>query len=358
MSLDASILARRGPFTLQAEFSLEPGTLAAVIGPNGSGKSTLAEALAGLLPIESGRITLNGRTLDDGRAPLPACARRVGFMFQDLLLFAHMSALDNAAFGPRCGGVSRAESRRRAMHWLDRLGVGDLADRKPGGLSGGQAQRVALARALAAEPELLILDEPLSALDVRTRPATRRLLAGVLADFPGVKLIITHDPIEAMALGERLLVFESGRLVQQGTPDEIRRSPRADYAASLVGVNLFRGTLEAGEGRVFVVLDGGGRLSIPDGGLRPGGEVFATVHPHSVILSIDKPASSARNTLPGVVSGIDSIDGRVRVHLDADPGRVRITAEITPNAAAELDIKPGSRLWASFKATDIGVYPR
>ena len=356
MSLDASILARRSSFTLQAEFALEPGTLAVAVGPNGSGKSTLAEALAGLLPIESGRVVLNGRTLDDGRQHLPACARRVGFMFQDLLLFAHMSALDNAAFGPRSTGVSRGEARRRGRHWLDRLGVGDLADRKPGGLSGGQAQRVALARALATEPELLILDEPLSALDARTRAETRRLLVGVLADFPGVKLVITHDPVEAMALGERLLVFESGRLVQQGTPDEIRRRPRADYAASLVGVNLFRGTLEAGEGRVFVVLDSGGRLSIPGDGLRPGEAVFATVHPHSVILSIEKPSTSARNALHGVVSGTDAIDGRVRVHLDAGP--VRITAEITPNAAAELDIKPGSRLWASFKATDIGVYPR
>ncbi len=356
MTLDASILARRGPFTLDAAFTLEPGTLAVAVGPNGSGKSTLAEALAGLLPIESGRITLNGRTLDDGHTPRPACERRVGFMFQDLLLFAHMSALDNAAFGPRCAGCSRAEARHRAMGWLDRLGVGDLADRRPGRLSGGQAQRVALARALATEPELLILDEPLSALDAHTRAETRRLLVGVLADYPGVKLVITHDPIEAMALGERLLVFESGRLVQHGTPEEIRRRPRADYAASLVGVNLFRGTLEAGEGRVFVVLDGGGRLSIPGDGRRQGEAVFATVHPHSVILSIEKPSTSARNALPGVVSGTDAIDGRVRVHLDT--GRVRITAEITPNAAAELDIKPGSRLWASFKATDIGVYPR
>ncbi|MBZ0173095.1 MAG: TOBE domain-containing protein, partial [Phycisphaerales bacterium] len=218
------------------------------------------------------------------------------------------------------------------------------------------AQRVALARALATEPELLILDEPLSALDLHARPAIRRLLADVLADFKGVKLVITHDPLEAMALGDHLLILESGRLAQEGTPDEIRRRPRVEYAASLVGVNLFRGVVAVENERIFIDLELGGRLSVPADSLEPGAPVFATLHPHAIVLSGECPeGSSVRNTMPGKILGADAMGDRVRVHVGSTPP---LTAEITPNAAAELHLVAGTPVWASFKATEIGVYPR
>ena len=248
----------RGSFTLRVAFTAAPGQVLGVLGPNGAGKSTLLHALAGLTPVARGRIELAGQVIDDASAGtfVEAAGRPVGFVFQDYRLFPHLTVAQNVAFGPRARGAGRQQARSVAGHWLGRLGLDALADRKPGQLSGGQAQRVALARALAGEPALLLLDEPLSALDAGTRLDVQAELRRHLADFPGPCLLVTHDPLEALVLADQLLVLEDGRIVQEGPPAQVARQPATQYVARLVGLNLYEGVADDSG----VSLSGGGRL--------------------------------------------------------------------------------------------------
>ncbi|MGH3370294.1 MAG: ABC transporter ATP-binding protein, partial [Nocardioidaceae bacterium] len=212
--LDAHVVVRRPGFTVDAAMSAAAGDIVAVIGPNGAGKSTLARALAGLTPLDAGHVTCDGEVWDDGAGRVVAAQqRRTGMVFQQRLLFPHLTALDNVAFGPRSRGVRRTPARRSARGWLDRLGVADLAGRKPHEISGGQAQRVAIARALATEPRLLLLDEPLAALDVSVAMALRLELARHLADFAGVSVLVTHDALDTLTMANRVVVLDEGRVV-------------------------------------------------------------------------------------------------------------------------------------------------
>ena len=253
---------RRGSFELRADFAVADGEVLGVLGPNGAGKTTLLRTLAGLTTLSSGAIRLGDGVLDDAAAGtfLAAEDRPVGLVFQNYRLFPHLSVLDNVAFAGRARGQSRRVARAAAERWLASLGLTELAGRKPAQLSGGQAQRVALARALAAEPNLLLLDEPLAALDARTRVRVRTELTEHLAGFAGPALVVTHDPLEAMVLTDRLLVLEDGRVVQQGPPAEVARRPATQYVARLVGLNLYAGRVESGGTGCTVALDGGGSL--------------------------------------------------------------------------------------------------
>ena len=232
--LVADITARRGAFELQARFALAPGTTAALLGPNGAGKSTLVDALAGHVPLTAGELVLGGRALERPSAGLrlPPQARGLGVMSQGYCLFPHMSARDNVAYGLRARGVARVRARAAAQAWLDRLAIGELGDRLPAALSGGQAQRVALARALIIRPSLLLLDEPLAALDATARAHARGLLRGWLADAGAIALIVTHDVADAVALADELLVLEAGRLTARGAPDALRAAPPTPYVAA------------------------------------------------------------------------------------------------------------------------------
>jgi molybdate transport system ATP-binding protein len=230
---------------------------------------------------------------------------------------------------------------------LERVGLTDLADVRPAALSGGQAQRVALARALATDPRLLLLDEPLSALDVTTRADTRRDLRRHLANVSGIRLVVTHDPLEAMALADRLMVIEGGRLVQSGRPAEVTARPRSRYVADLVGVNLFRGQARGTQ----VELETGGALTVAD---EAQGEVFAVVHPRAVAVFRQRPDGTPRNVWPLRAVDIDLHGDRVRVRL---LGAVSIVAEVTPAALADLGLAGGREVWAAVKATEISVYP-
>jgi len=330
------------------ELRVEPGRVAALLGPNGAGKTTVLRALAGLLRPAEGRVVLDGRVLEDTvrRLRVPAERRPVGMVFQDYLLFPHLSVLENVAFGLRARGVGRSEARRAAGAWLERLGLGSAGRARPGTLSGGQQQRVALARALATDPRLLLLDEPLAALDVSTRAEVRRDLGRHLREFAGVNLLVTHDPLEAIALADRLIVVEAGRVVQAGTPAEVTERPRTPYVADLVGVNLLRGR---GSGDT-VEVDGGGRLEVV-GGI--GGEVLAVVPPRSVSLWRSRPAGSPRNVWRGRATGLDLLGDRVRVRVEGPP---RLVAEVTPAAVAELRLAEGTEVWVSVKATEVQVY--
>jgi molybdate transport system ATP-binding protein len=343
--LEARLVVRRGKFELDLELAVAPGEVVALLGPNGAGKSTALRALAGLTAIAEGHIRLNG----DEIHPLPPERRRIGMVFQDYLLFPHLSALENVAFGPRSRGTPRRDARREAASWLERVGLAEYASDRPRALSGGQAQRVALARALAVRPGLLLLDEPLSALDAHTRLEIRAALRRHLAGFEGAAVLVTHDPLDAMVLADRLVVLEGGRVVQQGEPAEVARRPRTGYVARLVGLNLYRGHASGG---TVTVRDGGARLDTVD---RLEGEVFLTFAPSAVAIHKTRPQGSPRNLWPATVSAIERHGDRVRVRLDGPP--LPAAADVTPGAVAELELTEGSRVWAAVKATETHVYP-
>ncbi|QGV77433.1 ABC transporter permease [Streptomyces ficellus] len=323
----------------------EPGTTIAVVGPNGAGKTTLLRALLGLTPRAHARLTLG----DTDVTALPPHLRRVAWVPQDGALFPHMTAVANTAYGLRVQGVARAEARREAQGWLDRLGVGHLAHRRPAQLSGGQAGRVALARALAARPRLLVLDEPLAALDQTTRAHVRHTLRTHLAGFGGVCLIVTHDPVEAVSLADRVLVLDEGRALQEDSPSEVTRHPRSPWVARMLGRNAWPGTATP-DG---LALDGGGTLVAAEPA-PAGTPALAIVAPEAVSVHREKPAGSPRNVWPGTVREITSSGSRLRVLITSDRAP-DLVAEITPQAAAELGLVDGASVWTSVKATETTV---
>ncbi len=350
MSLDAHLRTRLGDLDLDVELHAAPEEVVAIIGPNGAGKTTILRILAGLLRLGDGRVELDGEPLDDPATSTFVVPERrpIGVVFQDYLLFPYLSARDNVAFGLRNRGTAKREARRRAQEWLGRVGLADHAGSKPARLSGGQAQRVALARALAPNPRLLLLDEPLAALDAGTRAEVRRELRRHLDEFAGVRLLVTHDPVDAATLADRLIVVEDGRVSQTGTVSEVSAHPRSEYVAELVGLNLYRGDAVRGA----IAISGSGVLETGDSHLS--GSVFAAVNPRAVALYRAEPDGSPRNRWQGTVTDLDVLADRVRVRLD---GPVQVVAEITTAAADELAIEPGVRLWSAIKATDVRVYP-
>ena len=349
MSLEATVRARAGNLLVDAELAVATGEVVAVLGPNGAGKTTLLRALAGLLPREAGRVVLDGEVVEDVAAGtwVPPHRRGVGVVFQDALLFPHLSVVENVAFGLRARGRRRIPARQSATEWLARVGLAAEAGRRPATLSGGEAQRVAVARALATEPRLLLLDEPFAALDLPARAALRRDLRAHLAGFQGTRVVVTHDPLEAAVLADRMVVLEEGRVVQTGPPADVAARPRTRYVADLVGVNLFVGR---GMGD-HVELAGGAVLVTPDAGR---GDVLATVHPRAVALHRERPAGTPRNVWVGTVGGVDREGGRVRVVVH---GPVDVVAEVTAGAADELRLDEGGPCWVAVKATEVAVYP-
>ncbi len=311
----------RVPGRLDARVEAAPGEVLAVIGPNGAGKTTLLRALAGLVP-PGGGVAVAGRSWTD--PPLAVRDRRVGLVFQDQALFPHLSALDNVAFGPRARGVPRRTAEATAREWLGRFGIGDLAARRPRELSGGQAQRVAIARALAADPALLLLDEPFAGLDVGVATTLRIELARHLASYAGVALLVTHEALDALTLADRVLVLDGGRVAQEGTPHDVAARPRTDHVARLVGLNVIRE-----------------------------GEVFRSFSPGAVTVSLARPEGSARNIWRGTVLSAAPHGDAVRLLVAADR---ELIADVTPAATAELGLAPGREVWLSVKEMAIRTY--
>ncbi|MET7359671.1 ABC transporter permease [Streptomyces sp. NPDC005562] len=332
----------------QLTLDAAPGTTIAVVGPNGAGKTTLLRALLGLTPRAHARLRLGERDV----TALPPHRRGVAWVPQEGALFPHLGALGNTAYGLRAQGVRRAEARREAQVWLDRLGVGHLAHRRPAQLSGGQAQRVALARALAARPRLLLLDEPLAALDQTTRAHVRHTLRRHLEGFGGVCLIVTHDPVEAVSLADRVLVLDDGRTLQDASPADVTRHPRSPWVARMLGRNAWPGTVDA-DGTL--VLARQGRLVVaepPTAGA--GAPALAVIAPEAVSVHREKPEGSPRNVWPGTVREITTAGSRLRV-LIASPEAPDLVAEITPQAAFDLGLVDGAEVWTSVKATEVSV---
>jgi molybdate transport system ATP-binding protein len=273
-------------------------------------------------------------------------ARRTALLGQDPLLFPHLSALDNVAFGPRSAGGSRATSRAAATRMLAELQVTELAERRPGELSGGQAQRVAVARALAADPEVLLLDEPMAALDVDVAPALRQTLRRIL---PGrTTVIVTHDVLDALMLADRVVVIEDGRVAEEGPTAEVLARPRSGFAARLSGLNLVRGQWS---GEHVTGLDGVSILGLAEPGLVVGESVVATFRPSAVAVYREGAGGSPRNRFGVRVDALEPVGEVIRVRAGA------LAADITPAAVADLDLVPGLEVTFSVKATEVSIYP-
>jgi molybdate transport system ATP-binding protein len=350
--LDADLRVRLGDLDLDISLTADDGEIVALLGPNGAGKTSALRAVAGLQPLEDGRVTLDGTILDDPATGtfVPTARRPIGFVFQDYLLFPRLTALDNIAFGLQARGHTKAEARDRAARWLERFDLTEHAATKPRTLSGGQAQRVALARALATDPRLLLLDEPLSALDATTRLTVRTELRRHLATFTGARLLVTHDPVDAIVLADRLVIIEAGRVTQTGTPAAVTARPATRYVAQLVGINLLHATAA---GDRSVRLESGATLTVADP--LPGPDVAVAIRPQAIALHRHRPDGSPRNSWAATVKNLEADRDRVRVTLD---GPVPVTAELTPAAVTELELSPGRQVWASVKAVDLTAYER
>jgi molybdate transport system ATP-binding protein len=348
VTLHARVRTQLGTLGLDCDLSVDAGVTVAVLGPNGAGKTTLLRVIAGLVPVDEGRVECDGAVFEDTATGtwLTPEARRVGFVFQDHGLFPHISVLDNVAFGLRARGVDRKTANAKAHEWLERVELATYATSRPSVLSGGQSQRAALARVLVTEPQALLLDEPLAAVDASGRLELRRALREHLSSFAGVRLIVTHDPLEAASLAERVVVLEDGRVTQEGTFGEVSARPRSAWIARMAGLNLLRGAVSDGT----ILLDDGSRLTVATD-IR--GPALATIHPRAVALYRQAPEGSPRNVLRCKVAGVDPEGDRWRIRLD---GPFPMVAEVTPAAAADLRLADGGEVFAVVKATEIDVY--
>lgn len=330
----------------------------ALLGHNGAGKSTLLSVLAGTVRPDAGRAVLDGDVLFDiggrQRRWRPPHQRGVGLLAQEPLLFPHLSVIENVAFGPRTAGRSASDARTRAGHWLEAAGVSDLAGRRPGQLSGGQAQRVAIARALAAEPRLILLDEALAALDVSVAPLLRRLLRSVLAGRQAI--VVTHDLLDALLLADRVVVLDQGRVAESGPTEEVLRHPRARFTARLAGLNLVRGVVESGGVRdaTGLHLDGVRRGGADD--LVEGDPAAAAFGPAAVSIHLAPPGGSPRNVVAATIVELEPQGELVRVRGDDGHGHV-IAADVTPHSVADLDLYPGRSVMFAVKAAAVTIYP-
>ena len=349
MSLHADFTARREGFAVTVSFDVADGETLALLGPNGAGKSTVVDALAGTLALDDGTIELDGERIDHFSPE----RRAIGVCFQDDLLFPRLSALENVAFPLRARKIPKAAARRRAVDLMARLAPAVDADAKPGSLSGGERQRVALARALAPDPRLLLLDEPFSNVDVSSRPSLRALVREVSRTFGGATLLIAHEPLDALTLADRVALLEGGRVTQSGTPEEIRAAPHTTYAADLVGVNLFVGTLEPlGDGAATLRTEDGDITVSPDHPVEAGERAIATLKPIDVSLHGREPEGSARNVLRGTIAEIATDGDRARVRIGTRPP---LTAEVTTGSVSRMELHVGDEVWASFKAVEVSL---
>lgn len=344
---------------VQVDLEVADGETVALLGPNGAGKSTLLAVAAGLLRPHDGRVTLGARTLTHveagrTRAWVPPHARQVALLAQDPLLFPHLSVRHNLAFGPRSRGASRREAALEADRWLARIGLSDLGERRPSAISGGQAQRVAVARALAAQPRLLLLDEPMAALDVDVTPELRHLLREVLADRTVV--IATHDVLDALLLADRVAVLDGGRVVELGPTREVLARPRSGFAARIAGLNIISGTWADGGVRPPTGDVVQGRLHDDGGGTdrsepADGDPMIAAFRPSAVSVFPRRTAGSPRNCWPATVTALEPYGDLVRVRAG------QLSADITPQAATDLTLTPGDSVWFTVKATEVDLYP-
>lgn len=344
--------------SVDLELSLDPGEVLAVLGPNGAGKSTVLHVIAGLLRPDDGTVRVGDRMLTDTSSGIdvPTYDRRVGLLMQDPLLFPHLDVAANVAFGPRSGKrLGRKDSREVAYHWLGEVEAAELADRMPRQLSGGQAQRVALARALAAEPDVMLLDEPMAGLDVAVAPAMRQVLRRVLARDGRSALLVTHDLLDVVTLADRVVVIESGLIVESGTSAGVLAAPRSRFGARFAGVNLVSGRVD--DSATLVTEWGTAWHGTGGGSLAVGSPAVAVFAPSAVAVYRDQPHGSPRNVVELVVAELDSRGPAVRVRSDEQPdGAPGLAADVTAGSAADLSLAPGERVYFVVKSQEVALY--
>jgi molybdate transport system ATP-binding protein len=365
-------VAQRG---LDVEFSVAAGEVLAVLGPNGAGKSTTVAVIAGLLRADDAVVRVGNRILTDTDCGVcvPVHDRRIGVLMQDPLLFPHLTAIGNVTFAAR-RHADRSEARPRARRWLAEVGADDLADRAPDELSGGQAQLVALARALAAEPEVLLLDEPLAGLDVAGAATARSVLRRVLVAESRTALLITHDLIDVLTLADRVLVLEAGKVVESGRVADVLVAPRSDFGARIAGVNLVRGRMVgpgtlcdvAGNNWHGVNWHGVNWHGIPaeDSG-SPAGEPLtmrqecvAVFAPAGVAVYREQPHGSPRNSVRVRIAALETTGGVVCVRAAAQAdGAAGLSADVTPESVAEMRLQVGEQVWFTVKTQAVGIHP-
>ncbi len=379
--LIASLHTQLNTFQLSLDFSAQTGETVVLLGESGAGKSTVLRLLAGLLRPERGHISLDETLYFDSDQQLfvPPQERPFGYVFQDYALFPHLSVFENVAFGLRAQHLSHKTVKQRVGAALEQVRLLGLDMRKPAQLSGGQQQRVAIARALALQPKLLLLDEPLSALDVQTRREVRQELRHILASLEVTTVMVTHQYLEALLFGQHILVLDQGQVIQQGDQRNLLQHPRSPYVAELVGVNFFRGRIVRFESNTMCVLQvqqGSYVLEIAatlsDSSREEttpslAEEASVVVDPRSITLYQEPPASSARNVFSGEIvqvlqlgaTTLDGTDGTVRVSIALDktqPLLLPLTAEITQASAERMDLNEGKLIYAAFKATSARAY--
>jgi len=356
--LELEVQKRLGEFALEAKLEAPAGGTLVLVGESGAGKTTLLRLVAGLTAPDRGSISLGGEVLADAgtRRWLPPERRPVGYVPQDYALFPHLSVEANVGFGLGVRRMPDAERRSRVHAMIERLELGALRARRPHELSGGQRQRVALARALVVEPQALLLDEPLAALDVDTRRRTRAELASLLPQLGCVTLYVTHQPAEALLFGQRIAVLEAGRVTQVGSRDELLQRPRTRHIAEFLGTNLFQATAARREASGLLRLTvEGGEIFVAEADA-PNGPLFALVDPREITLATAPQSTSAQNVLRGRVTEVQlepPRGDRVRVRIDSRP---KVVAELTRAAAEAMQLKPGAEVWASFKATGVKLF--
>ncbi len=352
--LEARLEHAVGAIVLRVTFDVIPGSCLALAGPSGAGKTTVLRVLAGTVRPDSGRVANGSEVWVDTAMRIWRAAeqRRCGYVFQDYALFPHLSAWRNVAYGLR--SLGRTQRRARALELLERFGLADRADARPRALSGGERQRVALARALAPQPDVLLLDEPLSALDARTRASAARELSAILHSLEIPTVLVTHDFNEAALLGDEIGVIDGGAIIQRGSASELAASPATAFVADFTGAVVLTGTARAGRDELTVVeLDGGGVASTT---ARGSGRVALSVYPWEITIR-HAPAheqESAQNHLTARVLSVTTVGNRVRIGLAAGQPLV---AEVTGKAAEDLHLAVGSEVVASWKATATRMVP-
>jgi molybdate transport system ATP-binding protein len=355
--LQADFERRFASFTARISMAVAPGETVVIVGESGAGKSTVLRCLAGLDQPDAGRLAFSETTWFDSSTGqhLAARHRPVGYVSQDYALFPHLTAVDNVAFGLRAAGAPKADARNRARAWLERVGLPEVSHHRPHQLSGGQQQRVALARALVLDPAVLLLDEPLSALDLRTRRAMRNEVQQLAKSSDRATVYVTHDPIEAMTLADRIVVMEGGSVTQIGTRETLVQTPKSLYVGEFLGLNLFEGVADKRDESGLTRVTAGGGTFLVAAEAHPG-RVYLVVDPRTITLSVERPAGSAHNVFSGTVREMipePPSGDRVRVVLETQPPLV---AEVTRNAVQMLALHPGGPVYAAVKATAIRMH--
>ncbi len=380
--LDVCLDTHLNTFHLSLDFSTEIGKTTVLLGESGAGKTTVLRLLAGLLHPQKGHIIFDERVYYDSerRIVVPPQERPFGYVFQDYVLFPHLSVFENIAFGLRAQHLPRQLIRQRVGMVLEQVGLIGLEQRRPAQLSGGQQQRVAIARVLALQPQLLLLDEPLAALDVQTRREVRQELRRLLGETGITTVMVTHQYLEALLFGHQVLVLDQGSVIQQGGQHDLRDTPRSTYIAELVGVNFFRGRIIGYETNTMCIIQLSS-TSLRDRSIEIvatlrersmtevvpdiGDEAYVVVDPHSITLHRTLPEGSARNIFCGEIIHIlhlstdsGSEDGRTRVsiQLDTAPSTAPLIAEITQTSVTRMQLREGERVYATFKATEASAY--